>query len=57
MLRGEVTSLWSGETKTPGGEVEGGKAIQYFAPKMMAFQALFFGWLERGGFFLERSFA
>ncbi len=43
MLRGEVTSLWSSETKTPGGGGvvgEEGNMIQYFEPRSTAFQAL-----------------
>lgn len=43
MLRGLVTSLWSEETKTPGGgarEGEEGNMIQYLLPRRGAFQAL-----------------
>lgn len=42
MLRGEVTSLWSAETNTPGGGAEVGEEgnmIQYFEPRSTAFQA------------------
>lgn len=43
MLRGEVTSLWSAETYTPGGGgslSDDGNMIQYLAPRSTAFHAL-----------------